>query len=85
MEEFERLSAIKPWKSVKFNLEDVPKALIDDRNLINRIRDDVNEFKHYGASHSWSIFQIHGIVDATMSDENAAVIISHLDAKKYFF
>ena len=37
-EEFERLSAIKPWKKVKFPLdraiEDVPKKKINDRSLI---------------------------------------------------
>ena len=89
MAEFERLSAIKPWKNVKFNIDrvskDVPKALIDDRNLINRIRDGVNEFKHDVASHSWSTFRIDGIVDASMKDKNAAVILSHLESKKHFF
>ena len=89
MEEFERLSAIKPWKNVKFNLDrvslNVPKALINDINPISKIRDILNESKRDGASHSWSTFRIDGAVDATMNDENAAVIISQLDAKKYFF
>ena len=85
-EEFERLSAIKPWKNVKFNLDrvlkDVPKAIINDTSLINKIRDCVNEFKRDGASHSWSTFRIDVNVDATMNDENAAVIISQFDGRK---
>ena len=79
MEEFERLSAIKPWKNVKFNFDRVsvnaPKALINDRTLISKIRDSANEFKRDGASYSWSTFRIDGVVDATMNDENAALII----------
>ena len=55
-EEFERLSAIKTFKNVKFNfdrvLKDVPKQAINDRSLINKIRDCINEFKRDGASHS---------------------------------
>ena len=88
-EEFERLSAIKPYKSVKFNLdraiEDVPKKKINDRALINKIRDCINEFKRDGASHSWSTFRIDGVVDATMNDSNAELLLSQLGSKKYFF
>jgi len=40
-DEFKRLSAIKPYKNVKFNLDrtlkDVPKREINDRSLINNI------------------------------------------------
>ena len=83
------LSAIKPWKNVKFNinknLKDVPKKEIKDRSLLmNTMRDCVNEFKRDGASHSWSTFRIDGVVDTTMHDENAAMIISQLDSEKYF-
>ena len=57
MEEFERLSVIKPWKNVKFNLDRVsvnaPKALINDITLITKLRDSANEFKRDGASQSW--------------------------------
>ena len=88
-EEFERLSAIKPYKSVKFNLdrtlEDVPKEKINDRALINKIRDCINEFKHDGASHSWSTFRIDGVVDATMNDENAALIVITTWQQKVLF
>ena len=89
MAEFERLSAIKPWKNVKFNLDrvlkDVSKRVINDRSLINKIRDCVNEFKCDEASRSWSTFRIDGGVDATLNDENAATIISQLNGKMYFF
>ena len=78
-EEFERLSAIKPFKNVKFNLdrtlENVPKRAITDRALKNKIRDCINEFKHDGASHSWSTFRIDAIVDATMNDSNAVMML----------
>lgn len=88
-EEFERLSAIKPWKNIKFNLdrtlENVPKENVDNRSLLKKIRDCVNEFKQDGASHTWSTFRINGIIDATMNDEKAAMILSQLDSKRYFF
>ena len=63
----------------------MPKRAINDFSLIKTIRDSAAEFKHDGASHSWSTFRIDGVVDATMNDENAATIISPLDSKKYFF
>ena len=89
MKEFERLSAIKPSKNVKFNLDrplkNAIKKAITDRSLINKIRDCVDEFKRDGASHSWSTFRIDGVVDATMNDETAAMILSQLGSKKYFF
>jgi hypothetical protein len=89
MKEFERLSAIKPSKNIKFNL-DRPlknnlKRAIADRSLINKIRDCAAEFKRDGASNTWSTFKIDGVVDATMNDETAAVVLSQLDSKKYFF
>ena len=88
-DEFKRLSAIKPYKNVKFNLDrtlkDVPKKKINDRSLMNTIRNCVNEFKRDGASHTWSTFRIDGVVDATMNDEKASVILLQLDDKKYFF
>ena len=88
-DEFKRLSAFKPYKNIKFNLDrtlkDVPKKEIKDRSLMNTMRDCVNEFKRDGASHSWSTFRIDGVVDATLNDENAATIISQLDSKKYLF
>ena len=78
-DEFKRLSAIKPYKNIKFNLDrtlkDVPKKKINDNSLMNTIRNCVNEFKRDGASHSWSTFRIDGVVDATMNDENATTII----------
>ena len=83
------LSAIEPYTSVKFNLDrtikDTPKRKIGDRSLLNTIRACVNEFKRDGASHSWSTFRIDGVVDNTMNDESASVIISQLDDEKYFF
>ena len=88
-EEFERLSTIKHYKNVKFNLDRVlkaaPRRAINDRSLINKIRDSAVEFKRDEASHSWSTFRIDGVVDSTMHDESAAVIISQLDSKTYFF
>ena len=60
------------------------KKEINDRSLINKMRECVNEFKRDGALHSWSTFRIDGVVDATMDDENAETIISQLDGKKYF-
>ena len=87
MKEFERLSKITPSKNTKFNhdsVSDKPTNLIGDRIMISKIRDCFNEFKRDGASHSWSTFRIDGVVDATMNNKNAAVIISHLEKKKYF-
>jgi len=88
-DELKRLSAIKPYKNIKFNLDrtlkDVPKRKIKDRRLMNTIHNYVNEFKRDRASHIWSTFRIDGIVDATMNDEKAATIILQLDSKKYFF
>ena len=53
--EFKRLSAIKPYKNIKFNLDrtlkDVPKKKINDNSLMNTICNCVNEFKRDGASH----------------------------------
>ena len=85
---FERLSAIKPYKSVQFNLDrtlKVPKRVISDRALIKKIKECAVEFKRDGASHSWSTFRIDGVVDATMNDSNAALMLSQLGNKKYFF
>ena len=80
--DYQQLSPTK----IKFNLDrtlkDVPKWAINDFSLIKTIRDCAAEFKHDGASHSWSTFRIDGVVDATMNDENAATIISQLDSKK---
>ena len=89
MAEFERLAAIKRYKNVKFNLDrtlkDVPKRAVTDKALLNKIRECAAEFKHDGASHTWSTFRIDGIVDATMNDENAATMLSQLGSSKYFF
>ena len=83
MEEFERLSAIKPHKNVKFNLDrtlKINKQAINDIALIKKIQECAVEFKRDGASHSWSTFRIDGIVDATMNDQ-----ISQLGSQKHFF
>ena len=89
MEEIERLAAIKPVTNTRFNLDrvfkDVSKRSINDHALRSRIRDCVIEFKRDGASHSWSTFRIDGVVDATMNDERAEAMLSHLGNKQYFF
>ena len=87
MEEFERLSAIKPYKNVKFNLDrtlKMNKQAITDRALIQKIQECAVEFKRDGGSHSWFTFRIDGIVDATMNDQNASIMLSQLGSKKYF-
>ena len=88
-EEFKRLAEIEGYKNVKFNLDrtlkDVPKRAINDRTLLNKIREGAIEFKRDGASHSWSTFRIDGLIDATMNDKNAAMMLSQLGSKKHFF
>ena len=87
-EEFKRLSAIKPRKNIKFNLdrtlEGVQKSRIGNRELIRKIKECADEFKQDGASHTWSTFRIDGVVDATMNNETGALILSQLGNKRYF-
>ena len=91
-EEFERLSKIKPWKNVKFNLDriaNILKEFIVDREIRDKIQEGIEEFRHDGASHIWTTFKIDEgdiyDIDATMNDETAARILPHIGSKNYFF
>ena len=76
MEEFERLKAIKPRKNVKFNLDRIaktPKEFIVDKEIHDKLRDGIDDFRRDGASHIWTTFKIDEgdvyDIDATMNDE----------------
>ena len=91
-EELEKLSAIKPWKNVKFNLDRIsktPKEFIVDKEIHDKLRDGINELRHDGASHIWTTFKIDEgdvyDIDATMNDETASLILSHIGKKNLLF
>ena len=90
--ELGRLSKLKPWKNVKFNLDriaNIPREFITDREINNIIRKGIEGFRRDGASHSWTTFKIDEgdiyDIDATMNDETAARILPHIGSKNYFF
>ena len=59
MKEFKRLSKITPRKKVKFNLDrtlKLPKWLVTNKELLNKIKECIEEFKRDEASHAWSTF-----------------------------
>ena len=91
-DEFERLSKIKPWKNVQFNLDRIantPREFITNKEIYNKIKEGIEEFRIDGASHIWTTFKIDEgdiyDIDATMNDKTAAIILSHIGNKTYFF